>query len=154
MRILPFFPASPDVEVVSITPFESADLLCIPFFESRIPAGFPSPADDHLDTCLDLKDLVVEHPAATFFARVEGDSMIEAGIHSGDVLVVDRALEPAGNRVVVAVIDGEFTVKRIKKIKDRLFLVPENADLAPMEVSPETEFAIWGVVTYVVHPIR
>ncbi|MDA0747020.1 MAG: translesion error-prone DNA polymerase V autoproteolytic subunit [bacterium] len=137
-----------------IAPYEASTQKPIPFFGSRIPAGFPSPADDYLDQCLDLNDLVVQHPAATFFVRVDGDSMLGAGIHSKDVLVVDRALEPADNRIVVAVINGEFTVKRIRKDQDRLFLAPENSEMDPLEITPGMDFQVWGVVTYVIHPIR
>jgi len=139
---------------VSVAPYGRSPGAPIPLFEFRIPAGFPSPAEDYLDSSLDLNDLVIRHPAATFFVKVEGDSMVEAGIHSGDTLVVDRAEEPADNRIVVAVVDGEFTVKRIRKIDGRLFLAPENQVLAPLEVTSGMDFEIWGVVTYVVHRVR
>jgi len=137
-----------------ITAYDPSGAVPIPFFGSAVPAGFPSPAEDHIDRVLDLNDLVIRHPAATFFVRVEGDSMIGAGIHSGDVLVVDRALEPGNGRVVVAVVGGAFTVKRIRKVRGRLFLVPDNPDLDPLEVSPEAGLEVWGVVTYVIHRVR
>ena len=89
----------------------------LPLFISRIPAGFPSPADDYIDKNLDLNESLIKHPAATFFVRVEGDSMVDAGIYSGDILIVDRALETINNKIIVAILDGEFTVKRIRKIK-------------------------------------
>ncbi|MSS73894.1 MAG: translesion error-prone DNA polymerase V autoproteolytic subunit [Candidatus Latescibacteria bacterium] len=139
---------------LAVIPYEPSAALPIPFFGSTIPAGFPSPAEDYIDKSLDLNDLVIQHPAATFFVRVEGDSMIDAGIHSGDVLVVDRALTPGNGRVVVAVVGGEFTVKRIRKVGDRLFLVPDNPDLDPLEISPETGFEVWGIVTYVIHRVK
>ncbi|MGA1196774.1 MAG: LexA family protein [Candidatus Latescibacterota bacterium] len=137
-----------------IVRYQHSTAVSIPLFGHRIPAGFPSPAEDYLDKTLDLNDLVVKHPSATFFVQVEGDSMIEAGIHTGDVLVVDRALEPADNRIVVAVIDGNFTVKRIQKRQNRLFLSPENPDLDPIEIPPESDFQVWGVVTFVIHRIK
>jgi len=125
----------------------------IPFYATAVPAGFPSPADDYLDQRLDLNELVIRHPAATFFVKVEGTSMVGAGIHPGDTLVVDRAVQPVGERVVVAVVDGEFTVKRIRKKGDRLFLLSENPGHPPFEVSPQADFEVWGVVTYVVHRV-
>ena len=140
--------------VLTIVPYQASAPSPIPLFETRISAGFPSPAEDYLDRSLDLNDLVVKHPAATFFVRVDGDSMVGAGIHSGDVLVVDRALDPTDNRVVVAVINGNFTVKRVQKLEDRLFLVPESPHLDPFEITPEMDFSVWGIVTYVIHRIN
>jgi len=100
--------------------------LKLPLFLSSVKAGFPSPADDFVETRLDLNEYLIDHPEATFFVRVSGDSMIRAGIHTGDILIVDRSLEPKNNDIVIAIIDGEFTVKRLKKYGDRVFLVPEN----------------------------
>jgi len=111
------------IRVTSIFGFEKRTKLDLPLFVTGISAGFPSPADDYIDRKLDLNELLITHPAATFFVRVEGNSMINAGIHSGDILVVDRALEPNNNNVVLAVLDGEFTVKRIKKLKNDLQFV-------------------------------
>ncbi len=125
----------------------------LPLVAARISAGFPSPADDYIDRRLDLNEYLVKHPAATFFVRVAGNSMIGAGIHDGDILIVDRALEPADGRVVVAVISGELTVKRIRRRNDRLYLVPENPDFEPIEVSGDTDFQVWGVVTNVIHAL-
>jgi DNA polymerase V len=139
---------------VIIIPYHTTQSLRLPFFETRVPAGFPSPAEDYLDRGLDLNELVVKHPAATFFVRVEGESMIGAGIHPGDTLVVDRAEQAAHGRIVVAVIDGDFTVKRIRKIDGKLLLASENSDLPPLHIAPEAGFEVWGVVTYVIHRIR
>jgi len=139
---------------VTIIPYHSTQSLRLPFFETRVPAGFPSPAEDYLDRGLDLNELIVKHPAATFFVRVEGESMIGAGIHPGDTLVVDRAEQPTHGRIVVAAIDGDFTVKRISKIDGKLLLVSENPDLPPLHIAPEAGFEVWGVVTYVIHRIR
>ena len=118
---------------------------------SRIRAGFPSPADDFLDKKLDLNEFLIKHPAATFFVKVKGDSMVNGGIHSGDILVVDRSAEPKNNKIVVAVINGDFTVKRVQKRGVKLFLVAENPDFPPIEVSESAEFEIWGVVLHVIH---
>ena len=137
-----------------IAPYCAAESVPMPFFECTVPAGFPSPADDYLDRELDLNDLLVRHPAATFFVRVAGESMIGAGIHSGDILVVDRAEEPVDNKIVVAVINGEFTVKRIRKVRGKLWLEAENPALAALPIAPEMQFEVWGVVTYVLHQVQ
>ena len=125
----------------------------LPIFLGRLPAGFPSPADDYLEGKLDLNRHLIKHPAATFFVRVTGDSMIGAGIHSGDLLVVDRSLEPADKNVVVAVLDGELTVKRLSKQNGILRLLPENRNYQPIEITPQQTIEIWGVVTSVIHAL-
>ncbi len=117
-------------------------------------AGFPSPAEDYLDKTLDLNELLIAHPAATFFVRVMGDSMRNAGILSGDVLIVDRSLEAIDNAIVIAIINGEFTVKRLSKKEGHVFLVPENPSYPIVEITPESDFQVWGVVTYVIHKAR
>ncbi|GAB4359445.1 MAG: translesion error-prone DNA polymerase V autoproteolytic subunit [Methylohalobius crimeensis] len=121
-----------------------------PLFGSKVPAGFPSPADDHQEDSLDLNQHLVKHPAATFFVRVEGDSMTGVGIHHGDLLVVDRALEPKSGSIVVAAVNGELTVKRLKVERERLRLMPENPDFKPLEIGEGMEFLIWGVVAHAV----
>jgi len=141
----------PSVE--RIHPYGTDERQELPFFDAPIPAGFPSPAEGYLDKKLDLNELLIRHPAATFFVRVAGESMIQAGVHSGDILVVDRAQEPRSESVVVAVIDGELTVKRIRKRGDRIFLLPENPDFPVMEILGEMNFEVWGVVTYVIHSL-
>ena len=118
-----------------------------------VAAGFPSPAEDYIEGKLDLNRHLIKHPAATFFVRVSGDSMIDAGIHPGDILIVDRSLEPADKKVVIAVIDGELTVKRIRIKKGRIYLMPENEKYKPIEIEKEMNFDIWGVVTNVIHPL-
>ena len=125
----------------------------LPIFLGRLPAGFPSPADDYLEGKLDLTRHLIKHPAATFFVRVTGDSMIGAGIHSGDLLVVDRSLEPADKHVVVAVLDGELTVKRLFKQNGVLRLLPENQNYQPIEITAQQTIEIWGVVTSVIHAL-
>ena len=139
---------------VHIAPYVAQEHPAVPFFISRIPAGFPSPAADYSDDGLDLNDLVIRHPAATFFVRVEGESMLGAGIHPGDTLVVDRAEVPADQSVVVAVLNGEFTVKRIYQKDGTLSLVSENELMPPIRLSEEMDFEVWGVVTYVVHQVQ
>jgi DNA polymerase V len=122
-------------------------------FLASVSAGFPSPAEDYIEGRLDLNRHLIKHPAATFFVRVAGDSMIGAGIHPGDILVVDRALEPQDSNVVIAVIDGELTVKRISQRQDKLFLVPDNQAYEPLEIVESMEFEVWGVVTSVIHSL-
>ena len=124
-----------------------------PVAMARVPAGFPSPADDYIEGDLDLNAYLIRHPAATFFVRVSGDSMIGAGVHSGDLLIVDRAEEAVDNSVVIARLGGDLTVKRIRRREGGLWLVPDNPDFEPIAVGPEDEFEIWGVVTTVIHPV-
>ncbi|MBA3722336.1 MAG: translesion error-prone DNA polymerase V autoproteolytic subunit [Parachlamydiaceae bacterium] len=125
-----------------------------PIFTASIQAGFPSPADDYIEQQLDLNQLIVKHPSATFFVRVEGESMRDAGIFSGDILVVDRSLSPAHGKIIVAVIDGEFTVKRILIEGEKVCLAPENAAYQTIKVNPNSQFEVWGVVTYVIHKAK
>lgn len=123
----------------------------IPYYLSGVSAGFPSPAEDYVDLKLDLNQHLIKHPAATFYVRVSGNSMIDANIHDGDLLIVDRALEPANNCIAVCVIDGDFTVKRIQITNKTIYLLPENPDYPPIEVTESNDFEVWGVVSYVIH---
>lgn len=125
----------------------------LPFYIAKVPAGFPSPADDYLDSALNLHDYVVKHPAATYFVRAEGDSMLEAGIFPGDLLVVDRSIPPAHDKIVIAAIDGQLTVKRLSKINDKVQLLPANTKYPPINITGEEDLIIWGVVSYVIHKI-
>ena len=118
---------------------------------SGINAGFPSPADDHIDLDLDLNEHLIKHPAATFYVYARGNSMINAGIYDGDLMIVDRSLNPALRSIVIAVIDGEFTVKRISRINKRLYLIPDNSDYEPIKITSDMNFEIWGVVTHTIH---
>lgn len=127
--------------------------LALPLFASRVPAGFPSPADDYVDQRLDLNDHLIDHPAATFFVRVTGDSMTGASIHDGDLLVVDRALEPTTGRIVIAAVNGELTVKRLALREGTAWLVPENPAYAPLPITEGLDCVIWGVVTRVIHSV-
>ncbi|MCD6296633.1 MAG: translesion error-prone DNA polymerase V autoproteolytic subunit [Deltaproteobacteria bacterium] len=124
-----------------------------PFFMVPVSAGFPSPAEDYIERKLDLNKHLIKHPSATFFVRVTGDSMIDAGIHPGDILIVDRAIEPADKKVVIAIIDGELILKRIRMIKGKVILMPENMNYDPLEIKEEMNFEVWGVVTNVIHPL-
>lgn len=127
--------------------------LLIPMQLERVAAGFPSPADDYLEGRLDLNQFLIEHPAATYYVRASGDSMIGAGIHNGDILVVDRAVPARSGSVVIAAIDGELTVKRLCRNDGEIHLLAENVDYPPRNVSPDAELTIWGVVRYVIHAL-
>ena len=118
------------------------------------PAGFPSPAEDYAEGPLDLNQHLIHHPAATFFVRVKGNSMTGAGIFCGDLLIVDRALHPAPGNVVIAVVNGDLTVKRFHPEGGRILLLPDNPDYPPIEIDSDTDFAIWGVVINAIHFLR
>lgn len=119
----------------------------LPLYVSEIKAGFPSPADDYVDKSLDLNSYLISNPAATFFVRVEGDSMVNAGILSGDILIVDRSIDNPLNKIVVALLNGEFTVKRLTKRDGAIFLLPENPKYPNIEITEYVDFQVWGVVT-------
>ena len=135
----------------------TADLsshLPLPYADGGIQAGFPSPADNYIPETIDLNKELVRHPAATFYGRVSGDSMIEEGIEPGDILVIDRSIEPDSGDLAVCCIDGEFTLKRIKLEKNRVWLIPSNEMFDPILVTPENEFSVWGVVTHTIKAYR
>jgi DNA polymerase V len=123
-------------------------------FSYSVRAGFPSPADDYVAETLDLNEHLIAHKEATFFLRAKGHSMIGAGIHDGDLLVVDRSLAPTHRSVVIAVVDGEFTVKRLYKRGGKIRLLAENPDFLPIEFNEGQELLVWGVVTSVVHRMK
>ena len=124
-----------------------------PYFEGKVPAGFPSPAADYEENQLDLNKHLIKNPAATFFVRVSGDSMTGAGINDGDLLIVDRSVEPKSKNIVIAVIDGELTVKRIRIRRKKIYLEAENENYPTQEISQESDFQVWGVVTNVIHSL-
>lgn len=124
-----------------------------PLMGPKVPAGFPSPATDYIEGSLDLNEYLVAHPASTFFVRVDGYSMIKAGIFPDDLLVVDRSLEPISGKIVVAVYDGELTVKRLKIKHERYWLIPESDDYAPICIREDADFQVWGVVSWVIHKV-
>lgn len=125
----------------------------IPVAGNHVSAGFPSPADDYIEKRLDLNEHLVKRPAATFFMRVSGDSMIGAGIHNGDILIVDRSLRPRNGSVIIAIVDGELTIKRLVKKKGRWFLAPENDAYPDMEIRNFSDFETWGVVRHSIHEV-
>lgn len=125
----------------------------IPYINEGVSAGFPSPAADFMETNIDLNKELSENPLATFYIKVKGNSMIDAGINDKDVLVVDRSLEPQNNKIAICCIDGEFTVKRIQVEKDCLYLMPENPSYEPIKVTEENQLIIWGMVTYVIKKV-
>jgi DNA polymerase V len=131
--------------------FESE--LKIPFIKEGVSAGFPSPAADFMETNIDLNKELSENQLATFYIKVKGNSMIDAGINDKDVLVVDRSLEPKNNKIAICFIDGEFTVKRILVEKECLYLMPENPNYSPIKITEENELIIWGIVTYVIKKV-
>ncbi len=120
---------------------------------SSVSAGFPSPADDHMDKSLNLNELLVEHPASTFFVRVEGDSMNGAGIYHGDILVIDKSLKAHSGDIVIAYFEGGFTVKRYVSKGNRHFLYPEHPEYKPIEVTHCNDFRIWGLVKFSIHKV-
>ena len=125
----------------------------IPLYSCPVSAGFPSPAEEYLEGKLDLNQHLISHPLATFFVRVSGNSMIGAGIHEGDLLIVDRALEAKDDKVVIAVVNGELLVKRLRFKGNQPYLVAENPDYSALAITEAMEFQIWGVVTNVIHAL-
>ncbi len=122
----------------------------LPYIASGIKAGFPSPAADFDESKISLDNVLVKNREATFYAKASGTSMIGAGIDDGDILVIDRSIEPQNNKVAVCFIDGEFTIKRIQVEKNCVYLMPENPKFNPIKVTDENELIIWGIVTYVI----
>jgi len=142
-------PKAAEAHLDNVYPFPEA--FSIPLYSTRVAAGFPSPADDHVDCHLDLNQHLVQRPSATFFVRVEGESMINAGIHENDILVVDRSIEASDGKIVIAVVNGELTVKRLELKQGQVLLIPENPKFKPIEITEEIDFRIWGVVVHVIH---
>ena len=141
------------IEIGEIFSRKPSSPLRIPLFESRIQAGFPSPADNFSEGTLDLNEYLITHKAATFFVRVTGESMTGVGIFPGDMLIVDRSLTPIWGKVVIAVVNGEMTVKRLEKAKNKILLCSENDNYPDIQVSEDEDFSIWGVVTNVIHAL-
>ncbi|MGY2133157.1 LexA family protein [Hymenobacter sp. HD11105] len=133
-------------------PLESLNLE-LPFYACPVPAGFPAPADDHQEAALDLTRHLFTNPAATFLARVTGDSMVGAGIYPGDLIAVDRALTPTDGHIVVAVVDGEHTLKRLRYKGTRIWLEAENELYPAIELLADARLDVWGVVTHVIHSL-
>ena len=125
----------------------------LPLFSGKVAAGFPSPADDYVEKTLDLNELLVQKPAATFFVRAQGESMLGAGIHPNDILVVDRSIEPVPGKIVICALNGELTVKRLERDNEQWKLKAENPEYPDIAIYEELEMVIWGVVTNVIHPL-
>jgi len=129
----------------------SAQRRLVPLYGSSVRAGFPSPADDYIESMLDLNTYLIKHPAATFIVKASGDSMNGAGIQSGDLLIVDRSLEAVHGKIVIAAVNGDLTVKRLFKQNGIIKLMAENPDYPPIDITATEEVVIWGVVTHVIH---
>jgi DNA polymerase V len=127
--------------------------LKLPLFSSRVPAGFASPADDHLERELDLNEYLIEHPSETFFVRAKGDSMQQAGIFDKDLLIVDRSLTPKNNDIVIAAVAGELTVKRLVVKLGKPWLYPANPNYRPIPIKEGSELYVWGVVVHAIHRV-
>lgn len=140
-------PSASDIEI-SIADMTSK--VSLPYADHGIQAGFPSPAQDYITETIDLNMEVVRHPAATFYGRVNGDSMVNEGIEDGDLIVIDRSIEPADGDLAVCCVDGDFTLKRIKIEPDRVWLIPANETFDPIMITDDNRFEIWGVVTFVI----
>ena len=137
--------------VTLLQPAEVQTTLYLDLYAAKVSAGFPSPSSDYLEGKLDLNEHIIKNPPATFFVRVSGDSMTGAGIYPDDILVVDRSEEATSGKIVIAVINGELTVKRLKLSRGGAQLLPENTNYTPIIITPEMDFQIWGVVTFVIH---
>ena len=143
----------PASKIDQIMRFVTHSAFKLPLYGAKVSAGFPSPADDFLESALDLNEYLIKHPSSTFLVRVTGDSMINAGIFPNDILIVDRSLEPLHGKIVVAVVNTELTVKRFYKRGRQIKLLPENNKYSPIVFNPEDELIIWGVVTNVLHAV-
>ena len=125
----------------------------LPLFGGKVSAGFPSPADDYVEKSLDLNQFLVQKPAATFFVRAQGDSMLGAGIHHNDILIVDRSINASHGKIVVCALNGELTVKRLVQAEQGWCLQPENPAYPDIPIQDELDMVIWGVVTNVIHSV-
>jgi len=134
-------------------PAQNPNTLACPLFTGKVAAGFPSPADDHIEKTLDLNELLISKPTATFFVRAEGESMLGAGIHPNDILVVDRSLEAVPGKIVICAVNSELTVKRLIQRHEQLILASENSDYPDILIREDFDLVIWGVVTNVIHAL-
>ena len=135
---------------LDIYPSSSNSSLELPLITAGISAGFPSPAMDFIDISIDLNKHLIKHPASTFYGRVKGVSMKDAGIYDGDLLIIDKSLSPKNNQIAVCYVDGDFTIKRISVNAGSCWLIPENKDYKPIKITEDNDFHIWGVVTHVI----
>ena len=126
----------------------------LPLAGTAVSADFPSPAEEYIEITLGLNKELIKHPAATFYARVKGSSMIDAGIADGDLLIIDKALEPKNGDIAVCFIDGEFTLKRLALKEDSIYLMPANAEFKPIKITEENDFLVWGMLAFIIHKPR
>ena len=138
-------------DVLEIFCIEKNIFTNITMFTDSVQAGFPSPAEDYIDLDLNLQDHLIQNPSATFCVRAVGERMNDVGIQSGDIMLVDRSLTPKKISIVLAVIDGDFTVKLVNVIDKELCLMPKNENFPPIKITEEMDFQVWGVVTYIIH---
>ncbi len=136
--------------IIDIFSADTETELKLPFVDEGISAGFPSPALDFLDLTIDLNKHLIKHPSSTFYGRVKGFSLKNAGISDNDLLIIDRSIEPTNGKIAVCYIDGEFTAKRLKVEKKQVWLMPENEDYQPIKITEDNELIIWGIVTHVI----
>ncbi|PKV75796.1 LexA family protein [Pontibacter ramchanderi] len=139
---------------LEIVPLDLPDLLELPISQSYVAAGFPSPAEDYLEDKINLQQVLIRNPTATYLVRVRGESMRDARLHDGDILVVDRSLKPSHGHIIIGVVDGEFTVKRLLQKGPRLYLQPANELYPPVEITEEMDFKPWGVVVWSLHKVN
>lgn len=139
--------------IIDIFSADTETKLELPYVDEGISAGFPSPALDFVDLTIDLNRHLIKNPSATFYGRVKGDSLKDAGISNNDLLIIDRSLEPTNGKIAVCFIDGEFTAKRIQIKKKEIWLIPENENYQPIRVTEENDFIIWGIVTHVIKKV-
>ena len=137
-----------EIKISQLQPGEKTSGL--QFFEGRVQAGFPSPAQGEYADTIDLNRALITNPAATFCARVIGDSMVDAGINEGDLLIIDRSLNPHDGNIAVCFIDGDFTVKRLSVRADGIYLTPANASFPELIVSEDSNFQVWGIVSHII----
>ena len=142
-----------DGSVSAIYGLEESGSLELPLFSARVAAGFPSPAEDHLESRLDLNQHLIRNPSSTFFVRAAGESMMEAGIYDQDLLIVDRSIEKRNHRGVIATRNGEFTVKRLVQDEEGICLVAENLEFDNIPIRVDSDFSIWGVVTHIIREV-
>ena len=135
------------------SPKRSSKDVKLPLYASSVSCGFPSPADDYIDSVLDLNEHLISKPAATFFVKAKGESMIGAGIHNGDLLIIDRSINARSGHIILAVLNGDFTLKRLVKSNREIWLHPENPKEKPIKISEEMEFQIWGVAIHCIHKL-
>lgn len=142
-----------EISKASTKTADSLKNIRLPLYATNVSCGFPSPADDYIDSVLDLNEKLIAKPAATFFVKAKGESMVGAGIHDGDLLIIDRSVTARSGQVVLAVLNGEFTLKRLKKSNGKIWLQPENPKYDPILINEEMQFEVWGVAIHCIHKL-